>query len=475
MSFIAFMFDTYTLKDELYGEIAYDYIVGNLDKNNTDIIFRSGDFGRAIYKSLDVEPYIIRDEICNIEKDLNISDYIYAVCLDGISVENAKLINKKLSKVNGYLGMTSVSKETIVASRQFYKDLPINMHVINEKVFYEDYGDKEPGAYANIFKKYNFEISFIDGLFEYETNESKAFDLIGNKLELSYKLNMEVRIAGNLIWDSVERINKVSFFAKELGGSEPYIIENCYMSLYNAAQGIERLQKVLVKLLIRKNNVSVNDEQKCYDLLFHHNHMELDNYLKNDNKMKFNNTGRICSLLYEFYNKIRYVNYGTDEYSNKKFYDLIYDCFFDESMKGNTTINIRKKYVNALGQYAKELYNYIRNISSDLGIYTFELTDSPATYVFLDKDKLYDLYCKVNVCKMEFLNWLSDNKRITKFKPISFDKEATFRNISSIIKDDSFFCIDYVEEVYDELYKENKEKFMERYNAFMTLSDTLDL
>lgn len=145
-------------------------------------------------------------------------------------------------------------------------------------------------------------------------------EIIRNKVEMGYKLNVEVRLATVLIWESIEKIAKVNFLHK----GETYLPENAYLSIYNASQGIERLQKVLIELLIRKNNYLIDDEIKLFELLYYHNHSTLKKFIDMSHLFKNTNVNRLMDILSKFYNSIRYNNYSKMNFKSRtEFYFLL--------------------------------------------------------------------------------------------------------------------------------------------------------
>ena len=87
--------------------------------------------------------------------------------------------------------------------------------------------------------------------------------------------------------------------------SDYRIVDYIFTSLYQAAQGTERLLKIIVELIVYINK---NDEkQKTDDLLYGHNHIALVDYIAMKGIIKFDSSCRnLLQVLADFYKDARY-------------------------------------------------------------------------------------------------------------------------------------------------------------------------
>ncbi|MCF0117342.1 MAG: hypothetical protein HUJ61_04750, partial [Bacilli bacterium] len=336
--------------------------------------------------------------------------------------------------------------------------------------------------------KINYENSVEEENFNVE--EEKEFNLIPNTYEAGVRLNVEVRVAGGLIWDSIERLSKISSFPKHLEErAEPNNTEDCYMCIYNASQGIERLQKSLIELILCKDNCKVEDEERTYNLLMSHNHKLLHEYIKKKYNIENKKFGKLIEDLSLFYNKIRYNNYDDEsEYNRTYFYDIL--CSYADKPKIIDSISVvelesfKMKFASALGDYARSLYKTINDISSELNIFTYELDStqkSALVYFGDDNINLYKKYLRFKMSKKEVLYFLALNgksifKDYLEIEPLNFDEALISNYCKSIIENNDTDYFDCFDELYSELCEKNKGDFKKR-EAFINFifSDDFDL
>ena len=110
-------------------------------------------------------------------------------------------------------------------------------------------------------------------------------------LEMNFSLAKEVEIAGVQIWKAIEDIDCV-YFSKSIEGSTDYI----FTSLYQAAQGIERLLKVILELIAYRDKESA-EKAKIDELLYGHNHSAMYDFIADHMNINLNS------------NRIKYISF----------------------------------------------------------------------------------------------------------------------------------------------------------------------
>lgn len=124
--------------------------------------------------------------------------------------------------------------------------------------------------------------------------------------EMNFSLVKEVEIAGVQIWKAIEDINRVTV-TKEDDMYSFIITDYLFTSFYQAAQGMERLLKVIIELYA----YDVTDEKeraKIDELLYSHNHSAMSDFLCEKIDLKLKPTGRkLLKALTAFYLKHRHI------------------------------------------------------------------------------------------------------------------------------------------------------------------------
>lgn len=286
-------------------------------------------------------------------------------------------------------------------------------------------------------------------------------------LPMNFSLVKEVEIAGVEIWKAIEDINRV-YLTKNC---REIIVDYVFTSFYQAAQGIERLLKIMVELVVYSNK---NDDKDKTDKLLHsHNHVALADYLDKKGIISFDTScKKLLQLLEEFYNKARYNRY-IDGPDDKMELNLLND-FGNKLGEENYNEEFKKMYGKILGKVSRISYKTIRELSFKLGIFVYELNSSSvATIVFLDfyQENLYKSLLQLEKAKKELLWYLICNgEQIRKaidgidFSPLSFDGPDLKDYILAMIRDDlvETEILAHIEEEYSELFLEDKEKAKQR-------------
>ena len=292
---VAFIFDSGKFTTVFYGDKGVELILKEpgLKRNQSKIVVSLGD----IFKQemcVDISPFVIRDELCSIKWEPVISsdrdfdsegifnvhrglkDFPFVVLMEDIEVDLVKKIDKRLHKdCKAYLGVTSIDVESKDQRKQFWKDLIRSFSLEDEicTVFGEDEANY---MYEETIKEAGYQVHY-DGLPNdleeanranlFSTRQSSYIQKIAQLkyikesndsdrglLKMNSALVKEVEIAGVEIWKAVEDINKV-YLTKDCKYT---IVDYIFTSLYQAAQGTERLLKIIVELIVYINK---NDEE----------------------------------------------------------------------------------------------------------------------------------------------------------------------------------------------------------------------
>lgn len=90
------------------------------------------------FRIFDIEPYIIRDEICSIKNEFSFGDFPYCVLVEGIDSESRKSIDNRLKSDLDYVGCTSISYVTKDIRKNFKDMLICDMALENGVLYYAD-------------------------------------------------------------------------------------------------------------------------------------------------------------------------------------------------------------------------------------------------------------------------------------------------------------------------------------------------
>lgn len=488
---VALLFDSGKFNCSFYGEQAFDYIIkGNeLSMNGSKVVVSVGDiFEKEIYD--DITPFTIYDELCTIEKNVEkCKDYVFAVMLEDISIITAKKIDKRIKEeCNAYLGMTSIDITSTDDRKQFWKKLIRDYSIEGETI--TCFGYEEAGfTYETKAKKYGFRVNYDGFPDELECENQPAFfstrqssfitkldqlqikkgrnDSDRGISEMNYSLVKEVEIAGVQIWKAIEDINQV-FIPKN---SNYIVVDYLFTSWYQAAQGVERLLKILIQLMYYDNN-SYN-KSKVNELLFGHNHVAMYEFIDKDLQLSYGkNERKFLELLSKFYNEGRYNRFS---YSENNILELKILQDFGKNIKEERfDEEVKHLYAKTLGKISHKLYKCISELSSKLNIYVYELNcDSVANYALHDyyRDDLYEILKEIENSKRELLWYiLNMGKDINfsefgeKIEALPFDDMGYQKFLEELVCNinSGSSIYNFVSSEYDEMVAEDKEKWKER-------------
>lgn len=278
--------------------------------------------------------------------------------------------------------------------------------------------------------------------------------MVRDKINLSVSLAAELQISGNLIWSSIENLNNISF-NNQYG---VYLFENSFMCLYQASQGVERLEKIIVELICEKENIDYSDKTSLeYKLLHSHNHTELQKYIKSKTNCVFGKEeNKLLQMLQTFYNDHRYIRYIDGNYK-----DSIQGDFYMLLNVGKENVEDIDSYIKSsvgksLGLISNKYYNLIRELSTRLNIFVNEIQGtSKANLVFYNKD-LNKKYNQLKNAKKELLYWLLTNfdeypkSQFAEVDPLDFDPQMIGEYLDELLSNRENSVLDEVESIYED-------------------------
>lgn len=286
-----------------------------------------------------------------------------------------------------------------------------------------------------------------------------------SELDISYSLSAELEISGSLIWLAITKLGNISFYNKY----GVYLPELAFMFFYNASQGIERIQKIIIELLCKKENKTIEENDAIWKLLYGHNHMELNNYIKEHVKIVFDKeTNKFLESLCNFYNNQRYGKFLSscrEEEVYAEFYSLLnFGKKYNEGIEENSE-RLKSVLGQSLGILSHKYYEIIRKLCYELGIFAYETQcDSECRFAFYGKNNLYHTYKKMQLYKKEVLYSLIKNPDIhAAYKyfeepSIGFDPAFTVEYLEDIVYDFRHGYFDEIETIYEERYNSEDSK-----------------
>lgn len=498
---VAFLFNSAKIESPFYGEKIFELIIkGNeLSNNMFKVVVSEGDvFHEEIYN--DITPFIINDELCTVEKvNTTCRDYIFVVLMEDISVNNAKKLDKRMkNECSAYLGMTSIDITSTDVRKQFWKGLIRNYSI--EESTLTCFGYEESGfAYSGKAKEYGFLINY-DGFLDerecdnqlllFSTRQSSFItrleqlemkrgqnDSDRGRLEMNFALVKEVEIAGVQIWKAIEDINRVYIPKNGIG----IIVDYLFTSLYQVAQGIERLFKILIELMAYDDN-SYN-KKKVDELLLGHNHVGMYEFINAKQQLAFGkNERKFLELISRFYNEGRYSRF---KYSENDIMELKLLQEFGNDIKEDEFDNkIKHRYGKTVGSISHKLYDSISKMSLKLNIYVYELhSESVARFALMNyyKDDLYEILKEIENSKRELLWYALKNGKNMEITEIGKEIEVLpFDNMWEQKFFEELICnmnsgsliYNFVSDEYDEQVSEDKEKWKERIDFIEVIGNT---
>lgn len=483
-SMIAMFFDTEKIDDCFYGDIVFgNFLEGKEIVNNAfKTVFSVGDIiNHQIRDALN--PFIIKDEFCTVDNKNTYNGNIYVFLIEDIEMQIAKKIDTRLhSTFSAYIGMTTIDINSCDTRKQFWKDLIRRFSI--ERNILTCFGDNNDGefSYYDTANEKGFAVKydgfscndFVNEYDEFPSTRQSSFIQSESQLELkkgtndsdraimemNFSLVKELQIAGTQIWKAIEDINRV-YISKKDDNFNSYI----FTSLYQAAQGIERLFKIALELFNYKNN-NHSEKEKIESLLYSHNHCAINNYLSKKCHFNFDkDCKRLLDILNRFYAVARYSRY---KYNSCDSLELELLLEFGKKINAEDyDFHLKKLYGACLSKIAQGLYDLIESLSHDLNIYTYEFDhNSIVSYVFSTYygDNLYSTLKKTEISKKELLLYLIKKGNTLPFSDFLYDiPSLDFENcdISEYIyelivnENGSTFLNDFVSCSYEDLVNEN--------------------
>lgn len=488
---VACLFDSGKSTDCFYGAEIFKYVVrgGELSRNPAKVVVSTGDvFDVEIYD--DISPFTIKNKLCTVEKSGKFfRDSVFAVLLEDVTFDTARQMDTRIkAEYSAYLGMTSIDVDSTDSRKQFWKHLIRSCSI--EANIITVFGTKEEGfAYCKEAENCGFKINYDEFPPEFDLIERSSLfstrqssfittveqleikkgrnDSDRGLSEMNWSLVKEVEIAGVQIWKAVEDIDCVYIPKKE----NHVVVDYLFTSWYQAAQGIERLLKILIELI--RYNDSSYDNEKAEKLLLSHNHVGMYDFVNAYQKLPVGTHERkLLEFICRFYNEVRYSRFRYGESSVPEL-KLIQE-FGSEIQEENFDEKVKHKYCKAIGRIAHTLYNAISKESLKANIYVYELnSDSAAQFALCDYygDDLYKTLKEIENSKRELIWYLlckGQNMGATQagqfIEPLPFDTT----NLSVFVRE--LIChtnaesqiYDFVSCRYDELIEKDKEKWKER-------------
>lgn len=492
---VAFIFDSGRLESNFYGEVVFEHIMSGMEitKNPYKIIISLGDIS-VNSKYVDIEPYVINNDFCTVDFDsldraTPFHDYPFCWVMEDICKSTALEIDRRLKKeLRGYVGITEVDLSADSINKQFWKEM-IRSFAIREHTItvFQDPALTDHFVYEECANKLGYQVDYSPEAESYRIedlsilqssfvkSEAERRIIRNNKgnsgadrnlMNMNFSLNRELQIAGALIWKSVVEVSRISFFKESW---EPPLVEDSFFTLYHAAQGVERLQKIVVELICKKHHIKQEEKNRIDGLLLTHNHSALNAWIEGKENIRISsNSKKLFNILQEFYNNIRYLRYS-DNHDHKCIvpeYHLLkelgkgyknedYDCY------------IKNLFGKTLGEIAHIYYELLRNSCTSLNIYANELyAFSAATIVFYGQHpvNLYKEYKNRQKEKKELLYWLISNggqypyNKFFETEAVDFDSEEINSYLVDLINnpENCELLHDTIDCLYDEMCATDK-------------------
>ena len=295
---------------------------------------------------------------------------------------------------------------------------------------------------------------------------------------MNFALVKEVEIAGTQIWRSIKDLDRVNI--KKDRRAEENNIGYLFLAFYQAAQGIERLQKILIELIIKVYPPKEKDLKDVEKMLRHHNHNNLNDFIEKKTGTCIRRSEKhFLDILMRFYKEARYGRYSFSN-DNERETTLLH-----ELGKSLPEKEYDRKIKKLFGKYLAYLSNYyydlIRDLSRGSNLHVYEInTYSDASYVFYNNDgkSLYQLYKEIEQSKKELLYFLMlkgkellPNTITENYHSLDFDKADVPDYMMALISDcDSASDLyDYVDCEYDEMAEGDKEAWKERFEVIQNI------
>lgn len=495
---VALFFDSGRIEDSFYGATIFEKIVeGNeINNNKRKIVISLGDIlDKDSYQ--DISPYVIKNQYCSIDFEqqdsfTNLKDWPFCWIIEDIERDIIIQIDKRLKKnFGGYLGMSQIDTESTDSRKQFWKFL-IRDFSIESKTITVFRMEEHGFGLFDLAEKYRYKVNFdenfdsdFDDDYELPNTRKSSFIKLYEDLEIkigkndsdrgiqemNFSLVKEVGLAGEFIWKSIEDINKFNFSFIEYFPTDTTIL---FVTLYQASQGIERLQKIIAQLLVYKKKSSLIEREQVDKLLYSHKHSTLHNWItkqiRTDNITK--KSINLLNILQKFYNEARYSRYSATD--DKKPELTLFLEFSKSCNKDNFDANVKHEYGKSIYELSAFYYDLIKKLAYELNIFVYELySQSAAQIVFRSSDTkdLFEDLSRFNKAKKELIYWLQvEGKTILPreselhIEPLDFDSAMIDEYVNELIKNknSSFELFDQVSYFYDELVQKDKKLWLQR-------------
>lgn len=500
---IAFVFDSGKIEDCFYGNVVFKSVfkdkevMGNPEK----IIVSQGDI-LDYHVFEDITPYLIQNDLCTIKRSQDrYKDNLFVFLLEDIDADIARCIDVRLREEAGaYIGMTSIDVNSTDVRKQFWKSLIRSFSIEYDSITVFGMAEEEDFPYYEAAISLGFHVTYdnfpygIDGYHDnlFSTRQSTMIHSISQLqyvkgrsdsdrgiLEMNFSLVKEVGIAGVQIWKAMEDINRVTVMRAD--NKYSYVVTDyLFTSLYQAAQGMERLLKVLLELYA----YDVTDKQervKINNLLYGHNHSAMFDFLSEKSGLKLKPIGKkLLNALMVFYSEARYHRYS---YSDNNMLELkILRDFGADVSEENYDDAVKHLYGRAIGQTTHTLYNHIIKLSYHLNIYVYELdSNSVANFALNDYfgDDLYTLLKQIELSKKELI-WYLIREGSTlpaaglagELPALPFEQcdiQVFLNDLTADRNSASILLYNFVSDAYDELVEKDKAEWKERMEAIDAL------
>ncbi|MCL2364581.1 MAG: hypothetical protein FWC71_07965 [Defluviitaleaceae bacterium] len=492
---VVYIFDTGKIQSSFYGDVVFSKLIGGkeITHNTRKIVFSHGDlFNSNIYS--DISPFMINDELCSLNKNERYDNILYGVLVEDIETKIAINIDQRMKDdFPAYIGMTTIDIKSTDLRKQFWKMLIRRYSIELETITI--FGDKEHGFYLTEeeIKKQGFNLNYdgFDGYcndetgYLFSTRQSSfiqaytQLEMISGKndsdrglLEMNFSLVKEVNLAGVMIWKAIEDIHLAYIPHKNEIFADYATIEYIFMSLYQASQGVERLLKVAIQLIMYvDSDTSEKDEYEKH--LHSHNHFALVDFIASKTDFdEIKSSKNFINLLQTFYKSARYHRFRYSEDNSPEIAMMQELC--KDFGKDNFDEKAKLRYGKLLGKTAQATFSLIKRLSEELNIYIYELnfqTNAPYALLNYHGNNLYKTYMRIEQSKRELIWHLMANKLSPKlqkfasdFPPLAFDDAY---NVNYLLKEvinggcnGSLFSV--VDHEYNELASKNKSAWQAR-------------
>ena len=494
---IVFLFDTGKIDDSFYGKVVFGNLVLGKEilLNPGKTILSQGDlFGNGIYT--DVSPFIIRDDICTIKRNEHYENVLYGVLIEDITANIAIDIDQRMKQdFPAYIGMTSINTKSSDSRKQFWKLFIRSYSIELETITVFGTKEQAPFLYRAEAEKYGFRINYdeFDGYYHdktgqlFSTRQSsfiqsyKQLEIVHGEsdsdrglLEMNFSLVKEVNLAGVLIWKAIEDISLAHIPHKSEVFAGFAAVDYIFTSLYQASQGIERLLKIVIQLIMYAENDSSHSKEYEHQLYSHKHSSMVDFIARKVAFEQIQGCRRFINLLQDFYQSARYNRFRYSE--NDRIEIEMMQKLGDDIAENNYDIEIKHRYGKQLGKTAQEIYSLICDLARELDIYLYEInyqTHAPYALHSYHGVDLYETLMRIQHSKRELL-WhliikepsLKMKEASAEFPPVEFSDVYDISELteSLINGENSAAVFGYVDNYYDNLYAENKSNWQSRIN-----------